>query len=882
MTTRPPRLATFLVQLALPTTVTEALLGDLHQEYATMVARDGVRRAGRWYWREAFRATVSFSRFREPDAPGPVAQGVGANWNAFADVRYAIRSLIKRPGFTAIATITLALGIGATTAIFSAVNPILFEPLPYPHPDRVTMIWEQGGDGQKTNVGFATYADLNERNRTFTSMAAVGGWNPTLTERGAPELLTGQRVSQSYFRVLGVAPAIGRDFRTEEDVVGVARVVVLSNDFWRTRFNADSSIVGRTITLNGNSITVIGVMPAGFQNVLNPQAQIWTPLRYGPSLPYACRSCRHLRVVGRMREGIGPEAARRDLEAVQRAIVAEHPGDYSGPGILTIALKDDLTSGVRPALLAVLGAVALVLLVACANVINLLLGRGAQRRGEFAVRAALGAGRARLIRQVLTESIVLSLIGGVGGTLIAIVGTRLLFALSPANLPRHEAIQPSATLLLFSFGLTLVVGLVAGVIPALHATRTDLGDGIKLAGRRSAGGTRFTRGGLVVAEVALALILLTGCGLMLRSVTRLLAVSPGFKPDHLLTMQLQATSKRFTNDTVTRAYFDAALDAVRAVPGVESAGVTSQLPLSGDFDAYGIHTEVPLSTNPADDLSAFRYAVSPGYLESMGIALRRGRTLLPSDRLGAPSVAIVNASFGRKFFPGLDPMGKRFHVGDTTGPWYTVVGVVDDVKQGSLASPQADGVYLPESQWIFADGSMSLVVRTKGDPETMVDAVRNAVWSVDRDEPIVRVATMNQLLENTAAERRFVMLLFEGFAIVALVLAAAGIYGVLSSNVTDRLREIGVRSALGASRRNILGLVIREGLGLTLLGIAVGLAGAAAASQAIASLLFGLSRLDLMTYTGVAVVLLAVSGLACSLPAWRAARVDPAITLRAD
>jgi putative ABC transport system permease protein len=793
-----------------------------------------------------------------------------------ADLRYAARGLRADPGFAAITVLTLALGIGATTAIWSAVNPILFAPPPYPDPSRIMMIWERPHHAEP----FATYRELVDRGRAFEAIAALRSWQPTMIGTGEPERLEGQRVSASYFHVLGVSPILGRDFAPSDDRLGGPTVTVLSDALWRRRFASDRTIVGRRITLDGNSYEVVGVMPRGFENVLSPSAELWAPLQYDMSLGSAWGH--HLQTVGRLRPDVSVDQAAREVDVIGHDVAVRHPEAYGrGATSVIVSLHDDLVRGVKPALLAILGAVTLVLVIACVNVTNLLLARGAQRRGEFALRAALGAGSNRLIRQLLTESVLLAAMGGAVGMAVAVAGVRALVALSPPGLPRAGAIAVDAAVLAFGFGITTLIGLCLGVIPALQATRSDPHVDLQRGSHRTAGGHRRTRGALVVAEVALALVLLVSSGLLLRSLERLFAVEAGFDSSQLLTMQVQTAGRRFADDGATYRFFAAALDAVRGVPGVAAAALTSQLPLSGDLDQYGVHFESSPS-EPAGSYNTFRYAVSPGYLETMRIPLRRGRLLDERDRAGAPPVALISESLARRRFASESPIGQRLRIGPLNGPPFTVVGVVGDVKQMSLALSESDAVYTPASQWLFTDNAMSLVVRARGDAAALAPAVRQAVWSIDKDQPIVRVAAMDDLLTASAAERRFALILFEAFALAALVLAAAGIYGVLAGSVAERTREIGVRSALGASRGSILALVVREGMMLTGLGAVIGLAGAAAASQSIAAMLFGVSRLDPVTHLAVIALLTGVSAIACAMPAWRAVRVDPASTLRAE
>lgn len=801
-----------------------------------------------------------------------------------ADLRFASRTLRRRPSFTLLMVLILGLGIGATTAIFSAVFPILFASLPYPDADRITMIWEGNKDGGRDNLGFTTWRELTDGSRAFAATAAIGGFSGTMTGRNEPEQLVGQKVSEGFFRVLGVSPAIGRAFNAAEDRPGAARVVILSNALWRRRFGGDSAIVGRDITIDGNSFAVIGIMPAGFVNVLNPVAQLYTPLRYDITLPYACRGCHHLRGVARLRAGVSVSTAARELDGIYATMRRDHPADYAGVTLFPVRLQDDITRAVRPALLAVLAAAGLVLLIACANVTNLLLGRAAQRRGEFALRAALGASRGRVMRQLLTESLLISGLGGALGVALAVVGVRGLVALSPAMMPRVDAIAVNTSVLAFAVAVTLAVGVIFGLVPAWHATRRDLHDGMRAGSRRTAGGSAMTRGILVVSEVALALLLLVGSGLLLRSMRQVLDVDPGFDSAHLLTVQIQSGGPRMPSDSATWRFFDQVLTSVRALPGVTAAAFTSQLPLSNDFDGYGIHSEKHPNPNPSADPSAFRYGVSAGYLETMRIPLLRGRTLEPRDGIGQPEVVVINQAFAKRVFPGEDALGQRVRVGDpAAGPWRTIVGIVGDVKQVSLAAEQSDALYQPEVQSPYgADGAMTLVVRGTGDVSALLPSIRQAVADIDRDQPLIRVATMASLLHASEAQRRFAMVLFEGFALVALILAAAGIYGVLSGMVTERIREIGVRTALGASRRDILSLIVGAGMRLTGIGLVVGLLASLLLSRTIASMLFGITATDLPTYFGVALLLLAVAVAACWLPARRAARIDPVTTLRAD
>ena len=811
------------------------------------------------------------------------------------DLRFALRQLRKAPGFAATAIVILALGIGASTAIFSAVNPILFEPLPYPHANRIVTIWDSY-KYDRLETTFGTYRELAERSRSFESLAAFEPWQPVITGPQRPERPDGQSVTANYFYMLGVQPALGRGFQPADGVYPGPRVVMLSDNLWRRRFAADPGILGRPIKLNDDNYTVIGVMPRNFENILEPSAELWVPMQYSASALTDFNTWawgHHLRMAGRLLGGVTLEEVRRELDQIAHHPTREFaraPWASMGSGFVVDALQQDTVRGVKPALLAVLGAVTLVLLIACVNVTNLLLARGVQRRGEFAMRVTLGAGNARLARQLLTESLLLALLGGTLSIAVAEAGVKVLVALSPPGLPRVDAIVLDLPVFVFAFCIATMVGVAAGLIPALQTPRVSLQAGLQQGARTTPGSRQRTRRMLVVSEVALAMMLLVAAGLLLRSMRRLLSVDPGFSTDHVLTMQVQTAGHKFDNpdfthgagDAVRRRFFAQALEEVRRVPGVSAAGFTSLLPLSDDpswVALYGAHFQ---GDPPDRRHGVFRYAVSPGYCEALGIPLRRGRFLNEHDIGSAPHVALISESLARRQFPGQDAIGKRVHLAGQDVPDFTIVGVVGDVRQTSLALDEPDAVYLSSGQTWFADDALSLVVRAHGDAAALAPAVRNAIWSVDKDQPILRVVSMDRLRDLSVAQRRFVLILFEAFSLVALLLAATGIYGLLASTVAERTREIGVRAALGASRADILALVMRQGLVLTALGLAIGLGAAMLASGAMAALLFGVSRLDPMTYAGVTLLLLAVSAIACLVPGRRAAGIDPMQALRSE
>jgi len=801
------------------------------------------------------------------------------------DARYAVRMLAKSPGFTAIAVLTLALAIGANTAIFSVVSPILFEPLPYPHASQIVMIWDIF-QGSRSDVTFHTFRELSSRSYSFDAVSVMEPWRPTMTGSAAPERLEGQSVSKGYFRVIGISPSMGRDFEAGEDAFHGRKVVILSNGLWQRRFGGDRGIIGHEITLDGDSYEVVGVMPRGFENVLAPSAEVWSPMQYDAGHITDLNTVEwghHLRMFGRLRPGVSKENASRELRIISGTPVAEFPRAPWAAlkhGFIVESLQDEVTRSVKPALLAVFGAVLLVLAIASVNVTNLLLARGAQRRAEFRMRAVLGAKPVRMARQALTESLLLSGIGGLFGVAAGQIGVRALLALAPTDLPRVGAVHLDRFVLAFGIAVTALIGVVVGLAPALYASWRDLQEGIQRTSQRPATGHQTTRHALVVAEVSLAFVLLVSTGLLLRSLERVFAVDPGFHPLHVLTMQVQTSGHKFDTDGTKRRFFAKALEEVSHVPGVASAAFTSLLPLSEKREALTAGTYGTSFEKDGRGYDVFLYAVTPDYFQTMGIPLRQGRFLDKRDVAAAAQAVLISESLAKREFPGEDPLGKRLHMGPMDRPWYAIVGVVGDVKQTSLAVTDPDAVYLtPEQQW-FEDDAMYLVARTQGVALPLAPALRKAVWSADAEQAIVHVATMDSLVEASAAERRFVLILFEAFGLVALALAATGIYGMLSGGVTERFREIRIRSALGASRVSILSLVMRQGMILVTLGSAIGLLVAAAVSQAMIALLFGISRLDPITYCGAIALLAAVSAVACWAPAWRATKVDPMVVLR--
>lgn len=802
----------------------------------------------------------------------------------WSDTRLAARRLRRTPGFTGVAVLTLGLGIGASTAIFSVVNPVLFRPLDYPEADRIVSIADLNAEGVALPVTFGTFREVAARSRAFEGLAVFKPFQPTLTGGAEPERLEGQRVSADYFDVLRIQPAVGRGFESVDDRPGGANVVLLSDQLWQSRFSADPAIVGDVVELNSVPYTVLGVMPASFENATADQAQLWALMQYEPELqPFDTREWgHHLGMIGRVGPSVDPEGALDALAEIARAPVAEFPRpDWANmqAGFDVRRLKDAATASARPTMLVLLGSVLLLLVIACANVTILLLARGARRRGELSMRVALGAGRGRLIRQLLTESLLLAAIGGAFGLFLARLGTSSLVAVSPSSLPRLASVGLDPTALLFALGLTTAVGVMVGLAPAFSRSggaltqQGGLGAGVRLAGRGFAGRDSRARRGLVATEVALALVLLVGAGLLIRSTQRLFSEPTGFDASRLVVMQVSATGLE-RGDAPPHQFFDQALEAVRSVPGVRAAAMTAQLPLSGDVDSYGLMVD---GSRAAEGITAapYRYAVSPGYLDVLGIPLLRGRTLLPSDGAGSPKVAVLSETLANQLFPGEDPLGRRVRLGDPTLDPFTIVGVVGDVKQESLELDAANAVYMPAQQWHWADRVRWIVVKAAADPLAVVPAVRQAVWSIDRNQPILRAQTMESIVAHSEAQRRFVMMVLIAFALLALVLAGVGLYGVMAGTVSDRMPEIGIRAAVGASQESLLRMILWQGMTWVGVGMALGLLVAAAASELLVTLLFGVSRLDPMTYLVVVGVLILVATVACWIPGLRAARVDP-------
>jgi putative ABC transport system permease protein len=813
-----------------------------------------------------------------------------------ADFRYAWRKLFSRAcaGGTLVAIVSIGLGVGVSAAIFGAVDRVLLETLPYPEPQRVTVIEERTRDRSRPLVAYGTFVELEQRNRSFEALAVRRDWQPVLVPSGEPARLDGEQVSPDYFRVLGVPPSLGRDFVVDDEVSGAPRVAIVTEGFAQRRFGSAEAVLGRAVLLDREEYTVVGVMPREFENALAPSVEIWTPLRLRRQAPFNGEEWGfQLRMVGRLRAGVSLEQAQVELTTFAASPVTEFPrAEWVGleNGLLVERLQASVTSEVRPTLLAILGAVLLLLVIACANVTNILVARALARRGELAMRAVLGAGRSRLVQQLFTESALLALFGGALGVVIAALASRALVALAPDTLPRLDAIGFDGRVFAFAVAIAAVIAVVVGLVPALRARGNVADARIHVGARSTASGLLTLRRALVVGQVALATVLLASAGLLLRSVERIFTVPTGFDASQVVAMQVVATGTGLGSSTEFQVLYEQVLEAVRAVPGVVEAALTNHLPLSGSvFDRMGVVMEAtpgdPSNTIFVGD--PFRYTITPGWFDTMGIPLVRGRLLGPEDVRGAPQAILVNESFAAARLDGRDPIGQRVRIGGNVGrpdlPPATIVGVVGDVRHTSLASAAPDAFYVRMGQWTWVDNDQTLVVRAAtGDPGSLVEPIKQAIWSVNAALPVTDITMMADLVAKSEARRTFALAVFAAFGLAALLLAGVGVYGVIEERVTERTREIGLRAAVGATPARLAALIVRQGLILTVIGVAIGIGVAASSTRAIASLLFGIEPFDLVTYGGVVALLLGITFIACYAPALRAARIDPAITLRAE
>jgi predicted permease len=795
------------------------------------------------------------------------------------DLTYAVRLLVKHPGATVVAILTLALGIGANTAIFSAVNAILLRPLPYADPDRLVMVFEKRlAEGVLDNVvSPADFLDWSRMNGAFDKMAAMSVVNADLTGAGEPVRLATGAVSPPFFDVLGVQPALGRTFRPDEAIVGRHRVVILSHDLWERRFGSDGALVGRTILLNGIPHEVVGVLPSTFE-FPNTELALWAPLALEGSAQAPTRVNHFLNVYARLKPGVTLDRARAEMDRVGALLQEQHPEANRNHGAHVSPLRDELQAPVRAGLLALLGAVAFVLLIACVNVANLLLAKAASRKREMAVRSALGAGRLRLAGQTLTESVLLAIVGGAAGLLVALWGIQLLRQLAPQGVPvlglDHVGLEPRV--LAFTFLLSLGTGVLFGLLPAWHLASQDVSESLKDGGR-TLGVRRRLRVALVVSEIALASLLLVGAGLTLRSFQALLQADPGFRQQGLLTAFITLPAGRYLDDGKRVATYGEIERRLASLPGLRSVGATSHLPLSGQDSRSGVGIEHRERT-PDSPTRAHPRAVTLDYFKTMGIRVVSGRTFAVTDHSESPFVAVVNETMARRYWPGVSPVGKRVRLGGNSTIWREVVGVVSDVKHWGFDRPVNPEMYLPQRQMVW-DG-LTFVLATDQDPAALTAAVREQLRAVDADLPLSNVRTMEQVAARSVAARRATMLLLAIFGTLALVLAAAGIYGVMAQLVALRAPEIGIRMTLGAQPAMVLRLILGEGFVQAAIGLTIGLAGGVALMRGFRTVLYGISPADPITLAGVAVILLGTTLLACYVPARRAMRVEPIQALR--
>ena len=807
------------------------------------------------------------------------------------DIRYAARKLLRAPGFTFIAVATLALAVGATTAIFSIVNGVLLKPLPFDKPEQVVFVASTNREGKTNPMSVLDFVDYRDQSKSFVGMAAYDRASMNVTAAGAdPVYLDVATVGTRFFDLLGIRPQLGRSFATGEDATGASRVAVLSDRLWRNNYGADRRIVGQTIRLDGEPYTVVGIAPPSL--TFPARVDLYVPLVFQPWQTEAeNRGAHHLYAIGRVKDGVAVATAKAELQTIAKRLSVQYPESNTGFGAMAIPLEEQIIGKADKPLYAMFGAVVLVLLIACANVANLLLVRASARESEMAVRTALGAARGRIVRQLVTESVLLSAVGAVIGVALASWAVAGVVAFGPAGLPRLQEVVIDRTVLAFTAGVAFLTGVLFGLVPAIHAVRSDLGQMLRESVRGSSrGGSHRTRSLLVVAEMTLAVVLLVGAGLLIHSFVRLINVDPGFNPERVVAFNLSLPSTKYQYERDVRAFATRLTDRIQQMPGTREVGITFGRPLSNTglirttFEVKGWAPSTPDNRHTSQV-----HMTSPGYFRAMGIPVLRGRVYTPAEnRLDAAPVIVVSESFVRKYFPNENPLGKHVTYGITHDTAETgrgsatvqgqIVGVVADVKQQDLTTPTYPASYAPFNTWPIAP--FTVVVRTDADLRGVQSSVRAAVKDIDRDLPIFSLTTMEEAVSDSVAQPRFYMLLLGGFATIALLLAALGIYGVISYAVSQRTRELGIRVALGATRDRIVRLVIREGVWLAGFGVVLGIFASLALTRALASLTFGVGKVDPVTLVAAPVTLMAAALLGCYLPARRAAKVDPVIAMR--
>jgi predicted permease len=799
-----------------------------------------------------------------------------------SDIRYAFRNLIKRPTFTLIAVATLALGIGANSAIFSAINALLLKPLPFQNQDRVMAIWDKNPSRgvEHNEVAMANYLDWKEQNQTFDQLALYRWWSANVTGVNTPERVQGFLVTGNFLDTVGTKPLLGRGFLEEENQPGKDAVAIISYSLWQRSFGGDPNIVNKQITLNSISRTVIGVMPPRFN--FPKGAEVYAPIPLTPELKKN-RSSHSYYVIGRLKSGTTSQAAQADIDTIAGRLEKQYPEENTGLGASVIPILQDTVRLYDRALWVMMAAVGFVLLIACANVANLMLARASGRQKELALRAALGASRWRIIRQLLTESVIVALIGGSLGVMFAFWGINFLRSANPGEAAKYapgwDQLGINAPVLLFTITLSVLSGLIFGLVPALQVSKPNLNDALKKGGRQSGGGSSRLRGSLVVFEIALSLILLVGAGLLMRSFMSLLKTDPGFKPDHLITANLVLPGAKYKDDAQRAAFYTDLVGRVQAVPGIQSAATVNYIPLGGANSSDSFLVEGQPEPPPGQENDGRYRVCSPDYFETMGITVLRGRAFTNQDKAGAVPVAIVNEAMAQKYWSNGDALGKRFRFYGPLerNPWIEIVGIVQDVRH-DLNTPITPDFFLPHAQDSW--NAMVLVARTQNDPAGMAAAIRQQVWSIDKDQPVYDIKTMDEVRSLSVVLYSFSSVMLAIFAGVALVLAAVGIYGVMAFAVTQRTQEIGIRMALGAQSPDVLKLVLKHGMTMALLGVGIGLIGASLLTRFMTKLLVGVTSTDLLTFSVVTSTLLIAALLACYLPARRATKVDPLVALR--
>ncbi len=791
------------------------------------------------------------------------------------DLRFGVRQLIKSPGFSLVAIITLALGIGASSAIFSVVNGVLLRPLPYPEPDALVRVHEVVPQYGRFSVAPASFLDWRSQNSVFEAIAAYSGSSGTFAWEDGPERVTGASVSWDLFPLLRVAPLLGGNFSVDQDSPGANNVIVLSHGLWQRRFSGDPNVVGRAVTVNGQSLTIIGVMPPDFYYPTRV-AEFWRPLALNPA--DASRGGHFLGVVARIKPGTSVEQAGTEMKLIAERLAVQYPDTSANETAEVVPLLEQVVGTIRPALMTLLGAVGILVLIACANVANLLLVRASVREKEVAIRAALGAGRQRIVIQMLSESLVLALVGGALGLGLAYLAIPAIQSLSAGSIPRVADVTIDGTVLLFALGASVLTGVIFGLVPALQMSRTGAGAALKEGGRSGVGtGGRWVRQGLLVVEVALSLMLLVGAALLLKSFTKLTSVDPGFSSDGVLAFQVSLPQPAYPEATNQLTFFDTLLERLAVAPTVQHVGAVQTLPMRGGYVlSFSVDGRPPAL--PGDEPSANHRVVTPDYFATLNIPVRRGRTFTRQDSPTSPMVAVVDEAFVRRHFADQDPIGQRIDIGNGTDGSYEVVGVVGTVRHSGLDDEAAPTMYVPLTQDPFT--TLWIVARTSGDPNALIGTVRQILGRIDRTLPAYAITPLATVLDESVAQRRFSMLLIALFGVVALFLAAVGLYGVVAYTVSLRTKEIGLRMAIGAQPVDVVRLIVGGGMKLAVLGVVVGIVGAVAASTLVESMLFEVASSDPMSYAATATVLLLIAAVACYIPARRAMRVDPMVTLQ--